>query len=212
MKETSTATRRAGFGSRDLPDSSIANRLRFKKKVRSVGGVSNAKKPNFNFTAPVYTPLQVIFFAQQLPFQTPHCSLIPSLKSRTEVLRNWLGSNLVLSLLRCRAPCDRHPHLAPLISDTTPTQVRHMSLRAHRAARHACLRHACLHRVCLRRACLRDAYEGKLATFLSLDNNNLQECILQCILKYTCMTHERVDPLCARPVEPRAQTETPQKA
>ena len=53
-----------------------------------------------------------------------------------------------------------------------------MSLRAHRAARHACLRHACLHRVCLRRACLRDAYEGKLATFLSLDNNNQLQCIL----------------------------------
>ena len=38
--------------------------------------------------------------------------------------------------------------------------VRHVHLRAHRAARHACLRHACLRHACLRHvshACLRDA-------------------------------------------------------
>ena len=44
-----------------------------------------------------------------------------------------------------------------LISDTTPTQVRHVHLKAHRAARHACLRHACLRHACLRLACLRHA-------------------------------------------------------
>ena len=40
-----------------------------------------------------------------------------------------------------------------LISDTTPTQVRHVHLKAHRAARHACLRHACL-AACATLACV----------------------------------------------------------
>ena len=63
-------------------------------------------------------------------------------------------------LVNGRRCCIRHISSTithPLISDnTTPTQVRHMSLRVHRAARHACLRHACLRHACLRLACLRD--------------------------------------------------------
>mgnify|MGYP001299527187 CR=1 FL=1 len=91
-------------------------------------------------------------------------------------------------VLRVSSP----PSSGTLISDTTPAQVRHMSLRAHRAARHACLRHACLHRVCLRRACLRDAYEGKLATFLSLDNNNRAAVYPVVHLQYTLCTRSTV--------------------
>ena len=142
------------------------------KEVRSVhGGVPNLKETQFSSPRALERRVDrgwgEAVFCCACVLARSSVAFIPHCKSRNSVLKKCEGpsckfnkwynprsqpsQNGVVSFVRSRR------RRLPVHHSSAQHQVRHKSLRGHRAARHACLRHACLRHACLRRACLRHA-------------------------------------------------------